>query len=231
MRSPWSKGVKPSNIAFVKEENAVSNSWSYQSLGLTTARGTESEKGIVKKMSYRINLRHKIPALAFGALAFATMFASSRIADAGQTLPVRIKVVDSTVTALQDNCDPSTGLPLPGDGACAGIQTTLGNSSGSLAATYVAQINFAVLTSGEAPFTSFDTFTGSLKGRGAGSFTALEIDNITPSGKITGIWNVVEGSGAGNLKGISGWGSVTGTYDPTTVLATGYLSGFVHFDK
>ena len=88
-----------------------------------------------------------------------------------------------------------------------------------------------MLTNGQAPFTSFDTFTGNLKGRGAGTFTALEIDNITPSGKITGTWSVVEGSGTGKLAGITGWGTVSGAYDPTTILATGTLSGFLHFNK
>jgi hypothetical protein len=152
-------------------------------------------------------------------------------ARAGSSLRVHLDVADNAITALQDTCDPNTGLPNPGDAACIGIETTTGASSGALDATYLAEINFAVLADGTAPFTSIETFTGTVAGRGPGSVTVLEIDNIDAAGVLTGKWRVLKGSGSGALEGVTGSGKVAGTYDATTGFATGTLSGVLHFHK
>ncbi len=161
---------------------------------------------------------------------FATPLLAAQ-AHAESNLRVGLGVADNAITALQDTCDPTTGLPNPGDAACIGIETTIGTSSGVLEGTYLTEVNFAVLANGAAPVTSIETFTGTLSGRGAGSVTVLEIDNITPSGALTGKWSVLKGTGSGALVGVTGAGKVTGTYDATTGLATGTLSGVLHFHK
>jgi len=70
-------------------------------------------------------------------------------------------------------------------------------------------------------FVGYGMWTGMLKGRGTGSFVALDYDGIlTPSGFETGKLRIVDGTGTGDLVGISGSGSytssaVTGIYPGT----------------
>jgi hypothetical protein len=152
-------------------------------------------------------------------------------ANAGSRMRVQVSVVDSS-TSVPDfhNCDPNTFLPLD-SGACVGIQATTGTTSGSVEATYFDEANFAVLATGDAPFSSFKTLTGSVQGRGSGSFTLFEEGVVSPSGHLASKWRVVKGSGTANLVGISGSGEIVGTYDSSTALATGTLSGVLGFDK
>ncbi len=161
---------------------------------------------------------------------FATPLLAAQ-AHAESNLRVRLDVADNAITALQDTCDPTTGLPNPGDAACIGIESTTGTSSGALEGSYLTEVNFAVLANGSAPVTSIETFTGTLSGPGPGSVTVLEIDNIAPSGALIGKWNVLKGTGSGALVGVTGAGKITGIYDATTGLTTGTLSGVLHLHK
>ena len=58
-------------------------------------------------------------------------------------------------------------------------------------------------------------YTGTLKGRGTGSFVALDYDAyVTPSGFQSGKLRIVDGTGTGDLVGISGSGSYAGSSFP-----------------
>lgn len=173
-------------------------------------------------------LKRVLAAIVFAVLATPTVPAR---ADAGSSLRFHATSADKAITALEWTCDPNTGLPNPGDGACVGIETITGTKSGDIEADYLAEINFAVLESGEAPYTSFTRFTGSVAGHGSGSYTVLEIGGVAPSGEITASWHVIEGSATGDLVGMTGKGKVVGTYDSTTGLGSGVFSGVLHFPK
>ncbi|MGH7779024.1 MAG: DUF3224 domain-containing protein, partial [Candidatus Binataceae bacterium] len=107
----------------------------------------------------------------------------------------------------------------------------LGGRPGDVEASFLAEVNFAILANGEAPFTVYETFTGTVAGRGAGSFTVFEVDSVAPNGHVTGNWRIVKGSATGGLVGMTGGGKAIGTYDSTTGLVTGVLSGVLHFSK
>ena len=195
-----------------------------------TANGSESksERRIERSSMQFSNLKKGMVAAIAVVLTIPLMTAK---AIAGSSLRVQATIADNAITALEDTCDPTTGLPKLGDGACVGIETISGAISGNIAASYLAEINFTVLASGEAPVTSFTQFTGTVAGHGSGSFTILEVDSISPSGEITGQWRVVEGSANGDLVGMSGGGKIVGTYDSATGLGSGLFSGVLQFSK
>jgi hypothetical protein len=190
---------------------------------------SESKRSAEKERSMNdTSLKRMLAAMVFAIFAAPLVAAT---ADAGSSLRIHPTVADNAITALEWTCDPSTGLPYVGDAACIGIETTTGTFSGDIEGTYLAEIDFAVLADGEAPFTSFETITGTVAGHGSGSFTVLEVDTISPSGELTGRWRVIERSGTGDLVGITGKGKVAGTYDATTGLASGQFTGVLHFSK
>ena len=128
------------------------------------------------------------------------------------------------------NCDPVTFLP-PDGGACIGIQTSFGTSTGTIEGSYATEIDFAVLASGESQFTDYNRNTASVEGRGSGSFTVFESATLSASGNIKGNWQIVKGSGTGDLARISGKGKLTGIYNPNTGLSTVSYTGVLHFGK
>ena len=193
------------------------------------ASKSESNRRTGEKTEMKFSkLNRVLAAIVFAVLATPLLAAR---ADAGSSLHVRAPLGDNAITALEWTCDPSTGLPNPGDGACIGIETLTGAISGDIEGSYLAEVDFAVLENGEAPFTTFEKFTATIAGHGSGTFTVLEIDDIAPSGVITGKWQIVERSATGDLVGMTGKGQVVGTYDSTTGFASGTLSGVLHFSK
>jgi hypothetical protein len=207
----------------------MSKSWQLQSSEVVNAAEPESNKRSGKEIKMKFSdLKRVWAAIAF-AIAAAPLLAAT--AYAGPSLNVHATFADNEITALEDNCDPSTGLPFTGDAACIGIETITGSFSGDLQGTYLSEIDFAVLANGEAPYSTFTTFSVTVAGHGSGSFTDFEVGSIAPSGEITGKWRVLNGSGTGELAGITGKGKVAGTYDPNTGLSTGPWSGVFHFAK
>jgi hypothetical protein len=200
-----------------------------RSIEVVNAAKTESNKRSRREIKMKFsNLKRAWAAIVF-AIAAASLLAAP--ANAGPSLHVHATYADNAITALEWTCDPSTGLPYAGDAACTGIETTTGSLSGDLQGTYLSEINFAVLASGEAPWTNFTTFSVTVAGHGSGSFTDFEAGSIAPSGKVTGKWQVEKLTGTGDLVGITGKGNVAGTYDPNTGLSTGPWSGVLHFSK
>lgn len=163
------------------------------------------------------------------AFCATPLFAAQVHAGSTLPMPISLNAADTAITALQDNCDPSTGLPNPGDAACIGIETLIGTASGELNGSYLAEVNFAVLQDGSAPVTSIETYTGTVPHRGSGSVTVLEVDSIDPTGALTGKWRVLKGTGSGALAGVTGRGTVAGFYNAGTGLSTATLSGVLHF--
>ncbi len=73
------------------------------------------------------NLKRVWAAIIFAIVAAALLAAR---ANAGSSMRVHISVADNAILALEDTCDPSTGLPYPGDAACIGIETLTSTASG-----------------------------------------------------------------------------------------------------
>jgi hypothetical protein len=110
-------------------------------------------------------------------------------------------------------CDPSTYLPYAGDPACvlySGSQFTL---AGDLVGTELEEDSDVGWPDGSYSSTGYGMYTGTLKGHGTGSFVALDYDGYTappPNGVETGTLRIVNGTGTGDLVGISGSGSFAG---------------------
>ena len=172
-------------------------------------------------------------ALAIVAIAFALGGTPEpALSDPGAaTVIIDAMVEDTAIGALEWTCDPATGLPSPGEAACVGIESLTGSATGSIDASYLSEVNFAVLANGSAPYTDFKQLTGTVTGRGSGSFVVLEVGTIAPNGEIEGRWRVVEGSGTGDLVGVTGRGRIVGVYDAATGLGSGHWSGVLRFRR
>jgi len=108
-------------------------------------------------------------------------------------------------------CDPSTYLPSPGDPACVLYDGGLYNLAGDLVGTELEEDSDIGWPDGDYSTTGYGMYTGTLKGRGYGSFVALDYDAYaTPSGFNSGKLRIVDGTGTGALVGISGSGSYSG---------------------
>jgi hypothetical protein len=96
----------------------------------------------------------------------------------------------STYTAADPGtCDPNTFLPFSGDPAC--VATIFAEASDL--------------------FTDFQIWSGTIAGRGTGSFVIQEYDGVTKSdGSYTSKLRVVDGTGTGDFAGITGKGTSAG---------------------
>lgn len=164
------------------------------------------------------------------AIAFALVFLPA-LTNAHGASSVRFEsaIADHEIVALTHTCDPDTGLPVGGNGACAGIETLNGSISGGLNATYFAEVNFATLADGTTPFTSFDVISGTVDGHGSGSFVVLEVCRLAPTLDVTCRWSVIAGGGTDDFVDLTGAGKTTATYDPLTGLAAGRFTGVLYF--
>ena len=120
-------------------------------------------------------------------------------------------------------CDPSTYLPSPGDPACVLYDGGLYNLAGDLVGTELEEDSDIGWPDGDYSTTGYGMYTGTLKGRGYGSFVALDYGSGTPSGLITGKVRIVDGTGTEALVGISGSGTYAGSYLgplPQTMMVT-----------
>lgn len=109
-------------------------------------------------------------------------------------------------------CDPSTYRPSAGDPACIAYVAITNTETGDLVGTEFEEDSLLGFANGGLSYVGYEIWTGTLKGRGTGSFVVLEYDGIeTPSGSEAGELRIVHGTGTGDLVGISGSGSYTGS--------------------
>jgi hypothetical protein len=90
-------------------------------------------------------------------------------------------------------------------GQCAFFVKVTANETGDLVGTVVQGIVYSFNTSNRAPFSASGAFTGSVKGCGSGGFLYTGrgvVDPATGDGPVE--FPIVEGSGTGDLVGISG---------------------------
>lgn len=158
---------------------------------------------------------------------------SMAVADDHESNIVHIKAqgADTAVLALDaGTCDPQTILPMPGDSACIGTEKVSGAYSGDLEGTDLFETVFVDFPNLSTNYVLYDTFKGAVAGHGSGSFTIFEHDGlITPDGTETDQWRVVEGSGTGQLTGVTGHGEFVGMLNFNTGLGAGTLEGELEF--
>ena len=119
-----------------------------------------------------------------------------------------VNTVDGAFTAGDPgNCDPTTFKPKAGDPACIASVGQEFSISGDFVGTGLFELTFTAFADGSTSYTDFETWTGTVTGHGAGSFVLLEYDGLMQSdGKSTSKLRILEGTGTGDLVGITGEG-------------------------
>src|SRR5208282_5867761 len=127
---------------------------------------------------------------------------------------VRLEVTATFVgfsAADPGSCDPTTFLPNPGDQGCIATLGELFTASGDFVGGAFVEATFAPLADGSDSFTDFQTWSGTINGRGTGGFTLLEYDGVTRAdGSYTSKLRSVDGTGTGDFQGITACGSSKG---------------------
>ncbi len=127
-------------------------------------------------------------------------------------------IAGPSTAADPGTCDPTTFLPKAGDPVCIGTLGQTFTASGDFVGTLFVELTFAAFPDGSGRFTDFETWTGTVKGHGTGSFTLLEYDAFQqPDLTITSKVRILDGTGTGDLVGVTGSGSFTG--NPSTGVA------------
>jgi hypothetical protein len=123
-------------------------------------------------------------------------------------------IAGPSTAADPGTCDPTTFLPKAGDPVCIGTLAITTTASGDFVGTDLEEVTFAAFPDGSDSFTDFETWTGTLKGHGTGTFTLLSYDGVTQAdGVFSSKLRILDGTGTGDLVGIAGMGgfaSVTG---------------------
>ena len=146
--------------------------------------------------------------LAFAVIASRPLAAK---ADGGRSRGVHIVVstVDGAFTSGDPgNCDPTTYKPKAGDPACIASVGQEFSISRDFVGTGLFESTFTAFADGSTSYTDFETWTGTVTGHGTGSFVLLEYDGLIQSdGKSSSKLRILEGTGTGDLVGITGEGS------------------------
>ena len=140
-------------------------------------------------------------------------------ASGAEQISVTFTLVDYP-NADPGTCNPSTYLPYAGDPACIAYLAAAYTETGDFVGTESEEDSLVFFANGGAAFAGYENWIGTLKGRGTGSFVVLGYDGIeTPSGMDWGKLRIVDGTGTGDLVGISGSGRYTGSA-VTGIIAT-----------
>jgi hypothetical protein len=124
---------------------------------------------------------------------------------------VHVVVTDTAgpfTAADPGTCDPITFFPKAGDPVCILTVGQLFTAAGDFVGSIFLETTLAQFPDGRAVFTDFETWTGTVTGHGTGTFTGLEYDAVTQvNGTTTSKFRILDGTGTGDLVGITGKGS------------------------
>lgn len=134
-----------------------------------------------------------------------------------------VSVQSSPITftnADPGTCDPVTFAPKTGQPFCIESLTGTTNLSGDFVGSDLDEISVLLYADGSSNFTDYESWTGTFTGHGTGSFILLETDGIMQAdGSTTSKVRIVNGTGTGDLVGITGRGGFSGE---TTEMTLGF---------
>ena len=146
-----------------------------------------------------------------GVLTLAALVCGP-LAAVAKTVHITSPATSSVTNVDTGTCDPNTFLPMPGDGACTGSETTSDTYSGDLEGTAISRVIFVDYSDGTGSAYAYEQFTGTVVGLGSGSFTYQDVNVLVkPDGTIDFVWNVLNGSARGQLLGLKGGGKFAGS--------------------
>lgn len=113
----------------------------------------------------------------------------------------------SFINADPGTCDPITFAPKTGQLFCIESLTGTNTLTGDFVGTDLIEVSVLVYADGSSNFTDYESWTGTVTGHGTGSFILLETDGILHAdGSATTKVRIVNGTGTGDLAGITGSG-------------------------
>lgn len=157
-------------------------------------------------------------AIAVAALALRPAMAR---ADGHEGEGVHVVIQSSPlniIAADPGTCDPSTFLPATAQPFC--IETLEGTTalSGDFVGADQDEITILIYADGLLNFSDYESWTGTFTGHGTGSFVVFEYDGVGQlKGPQTTKVRIVDGTGSGDLVGISGRGSATNAASEMTI--------------
>jgi hypothetical protein len=146
-------------------------------------------------------------AIALVALSLRPIIAK---ADGHEGDGVHVVIPSSAISftnADPGTCDPVTFAPKTGQQFCIASLTGTTTLSGDFVGTDLDEITILFYADGSSNFTDYESWTGTLKGHGTGTFILLEYDAVLQAnGSTTSKVRIVDGTGTGDLIGITGRG-------------------------
>jgi hypothetical protein len=127
-------------------------------------------------------------------------------------------------------CD--TEHPIPAEGLCRGTQWSSPTTtvSGDWVGHSEYTIGWITVPSGDTFAASLETFTGTVKGCGTGTMTYRQYGTADKKGNMRFEWQVIDGLGTGELRGLRGRGTFTGASRPDQT-SIGQFEGNVECGK
>jgi hypothetical protein len=137
----------------------------------------------------------------------------------GEGLHVAIQSSPTTFTnADPGTCDPITFAPKTGQPFCIESLTGTTTLSGDFVGSDLDEITILIYANGLLNFSDYESWTGTLAGHGTGSFVLFEYDGMGQmNGALTSKVRIVEGTGSGDLVGITGRGTFSGDTSVLTI--------------
>ena len=169
-----------------------------------------------------MNTKNKTLALIAAAITFGSV-AMPAFADASEKKPpatrkVKVsytKVVDPTKTVFGPQvCDAS--------GRCSILVAGPGAVTGSLTGTEVSTIS-GIAAGADVYSTSITSFTGTVEGCGTGAYISRATVDVIGGVSPPVEWEIIPGTGTGDLVGITGRGTTTGSSDFITYVSEGTI--------
>jgi hypothetical protein len=174
--------------------------------------GNVEMEGRMKKLSLRGIFAAVI---VLTALTFRTVIASAQ----GEGLHVEV-LSSPTIFIAADpgTCDPVTFAPKAGQAFCIESLTGTTTLSGDFVGSDLDEITILIYANGLLNFSDYESWTGTLAGHGTGSFVLFEYDGMGQmNGALTSKVRIVEGTGSGDLVGITGRGTFSGDTSVLTI--------------
>jgi hypothetical protein len=185
-------------------------------------RSNTSEEGRIKRnrkteghMKKLIERGIFAATIALTALIVRPLMASAQ----GDGDHVSVQSSPTTFTnADPGTCDPITFLPKTGQPFCIESLTGTTTLSGDFVGSDLGEITILIYANGFLNFSDYESWTGTLAGRGTGSFILFEYDGMGQmNGALTSKVRIVNGTGSGDLVGITGRGTFSGDTTEMTV--------------
>ena len=132
-----------------------------------------------------------------------------------------VSVQSSPITftnADPGTCDPTTFFPKTGQPFCVESLTGTTTLSGDFVGTDLDEFTVLVYANGSSNSADYEFWTGTFTGHGTGSFVLLETDAVVQAnGSATSKVRIVDGTGSGDLVGITGRGNFSGDTSVMTI--------------